>query len=182
MFDVTRISSLGDKKVVRYNEDGAPIGENEAKLKSFIGSATHYHVPITYMSWKSVPAELKDKIFTTVEAAFVIDPRSRKNDFQSAGISFRQFKNWLTTKYIMSHKDEPQLLQVPPEKYFFIEQNHWEEFVRSRLFETFQFVLSLLPKKPYRIWDVWFDIWCNAPLCLRGVSLFVSCKGLHKKL
>ncbi|TYK04871.1 putative serine/threonine-protein kinase nek2 [Cucumis melo var. makuwa] len=67
MFDVTRIRSLGDKKVVRYNEDGAPIGENGAKLKSFIGSATHYHVPITYMSWKSVPAELKDKIFTTVE-------------------------------------------------------------------------------------------------------------------
>ncbi|KAA0050004.1 putative serine/threonine-protein kinase nek2 [Cucumis melo var. makuwa] len=98
-------------KVVRYNEDGAPIGENGAKLKSFIGSATHYHVPITYMSWKSVPAELKDKIFTTVEAAFVIDPRSRKNILQTA---------------------------VPPEKYSFIEQNHWEEFVRSRLSETFQ--------------------------------------------
>ncbi|KAA0060814.1 putative serine/threonine-protein kinase nek2 [Cucumis melo var. makuwa] len=138
MFDVTRIRSLGDKKVVRYNEDGAPIGENGAKLKSFIGSATHYHVPITYMSWKSVPAELKDKIFTTVEAAFVIDPRSRKNVLQTAGISFRQFKNWLTTKYIIPHKDEPQLLQVPPEKYSFIEQNHWEEFVRSRLSETFQ--------------------------------------------
>ncbi|KAL0546359.1 hypothetical protein IC582_016267 [Cucumis melo] len=79
MFDVTRIRSLGDKKVVRYNEDGAPIDENGAKLKSFIGSATYYHVLITYTSWKSVPAELKDKIFTTVEAAFVIDPRSRKN-------------------------------------------------------------------------------------------------------
>ncbi|KAL0553572.1 hypothetical protein IC582_007472 [Cucumis melo] len=158
MFDVTRIRSLGDKKVVRYNEDGAPIGENGAKLKSFIGFATHYHVPITDMSWKSVPAELKDKIFTTVEAAFVIDPRSRKNVLQTAGISFRQFKNWLTTKYIIPHKNEPQLLQVPPEKYSFIEQNHWEEFVRSRLSETFQFVLSLLPKKPYRIWDVWFVI------------------------
>ncbi|KAA0052392.1 putative serine/threonine-protein kinase nek2 [Cucumis melo var. makuwa] len=105
MFDVTRIKSLGDKKVVRYNEDGAPIGENGAKLKSFIGFATHYHVPITYTSWKSVPAELKDKIFTTVE-----------------------FKSWLITKYIMSYKDEPQLLQVPPEKYSFIEQNHWKEF------------------------------------------------------
>ncbi|KAL0541536.1 hypothetical protein IC582_021588 [Cucumis melo] len=138
MFDVTRIRSLGDKKVVRYNEDGAPIGENRAKLKSFIGSGTHYHVPITYMSWKSVPAELKDKIFTTIEAAFVIDPRSRKNVLQTAGISFRQFKNWITTKYIIPHKDEPQLLQVPPEKYSFIEQNHWEEFVRSRLSETFQ--------------------------------------------
>ncbi|KAA0040159.1 putative serine/threonine-protein kinase nek2 [Cucumis melo var. makuwa] len=84
---VTRIRSLGDKKVVRYNEDGAPIGEDGAMLKSFIGSATHYHVPITYTSWKSVPVELKDKIFTTVEAAFVIDPRSRKNVLQTAGIS-----------------------------------------------------------------------------------------------
>ncbi|KAA0026062.1 putative serine/threonine-protein kinase nek2 [Cucumis melo var. makuwa] len=107
MFDVTPIRSLGDKKVVRYNEDGAPI-------------------------------ELKDKIFTTVEAAFVIDPRSRKNVLQTACISFRQFKNWLTTKYIMPHEDEPQLLQVSLEKYSFIEQNHWEEFVRSRLSETFQ--------------------------------------------
>ncbi|KAL0534502.1 hypothetical protein IC582_028793 [Cucumis melo] len=93
MFDVTRIRSLGDKKVVRYNEDEAPIGENGAKLKSSIESATHYHVPITYTSWKIVPAQLKDKIFTTVEAAFVIDPRSRKNVLQTAGISFHQFKN-----------------------------------------------------------------------------------------
>ncbi|KAL4016798.1 hypothetical protein IC575_024455 [Cucumis melo] len=93
MFDVTRIRSLGDKKVVTYNEDGAPIGENGAKLKSFIRSATHYHVPVTHTFWKSVPAKLKDKIFTTVEAAFVIDPRSRKNVLQTAGISFRQFKN-----------------------------------------------------------------------------------------
>ncbi|KAA0045347.1 hypothetical protein E6C27_scaffold316G001260 [Cucumis melo var. makuwa] len=67
MFDVTRIRSLGDKKVVRYNEDETRICENGAKLKSFIGSATHYHVPVTYTSWKSVPIELKDKIFTTVE-------------------------------------------------------------------------------------------------------------------
>ncbi|KAA0049840.1 hypothetical protein E6C27_scaffold1591G00370 [Cucumis melo var. makuwa] len=78
-------TSLGDKKVVKYNKDGAPIGENGAKLKSFIGSTTHYHVPITYTSWKSVPVKLKDKIFTTVEAAFVIDPRSRKNVLQTAG-------------------------------------------------------------------------------------------------
>ncbi|KAL0556753.1 hypothetical protein IC582_005269 [Cucumis melo] len=138
MLDVTHIRSLGDKKVVRYNEDRAPIGENGAKLKSFIGSATHYHVLITYTSWKTLPTELKDKIFTTVGAAFVVNPRSRKNVLQTAGISFRQFKNWLTMKDIMPHKDEPQLLQVPLEKYYFIEQNHWEKFVRSRLSKTFQ--------------------------------------------
>uniref|UniRef100_A0A9I9E795 Serine/threonine-protein kinase nek2 n=1 Tax=Cucumis melo TaxID=3656 RepID=A0A9I9E795_CUCME len=86
--------SLGDKKVVRYNEDGSPIGENGAKLKSFIG----LHLSL-----------IKDLEKT-----------------------FFKLQNWLTTKYIMSHKDEPQLLQVPPEKYSFIEQNHWEEFIRSR--------------------------------------------------
>ncbi|TYK27817.1 putative serine/threonine-protein kinase nek2 [Cucumis melo var. makuwa] len=43
----------------------------------------------------------------------------------------------------MLHKDEPQLLQVPPEKYSFIEQNHWEEFVRSWLSETFQDEISM---------------------------------------
>uniref|UniRef100_A0A9I9EKP5 Uncharacterized protein n=1 Tax=Cucumis melo TaxID=3656 RepID=A0A9I9EKP5_CUCME len=42
----------------------------------------------------------------------------------------------------MSHRDEPQLLQTPPEKYSFIKQNHWEKFVRSRLFETFQILLG----------------------------------------
>ncbi|TYK02471.1 putative serine/threonine-protein kinase nek2 [Cucumis melo var. makuwa] len=141
VLDAQQLNKLEEDIViplVRYNEDGASIGENGAKLKSFIRYATHYHVPITYTSWKSVPPELKDKIFTTVEAAFVIDPRSRKNILQTANISFRQFKNWLTTKYIMPHKDDLQLLQAPSEKYSFIEQNHWEEFVRSRLSETFQ--------------------------------------------
>ena len=71
MFDVTHIRSLGEKKVVRYNVDGTPIGENGAKLKSLIGSATHYHVPIIYTSWKSVPAKLKDKIFTIVEVYII---------------------------------------------------------------------------------------------------------------
>ncbi|TYK29669.1 putative polyprotein [Cucumis melo var. makuwa] len=109
-----------------------------------------FNVPVFKCDWvqnsggvRIDELELKDKIFTTVEAAFVIDPRSRKNVLQTAGISFRQFKNWLTTKYIMAHKDAPQLLQVPPEKYSFIEQNHWEEFVRSRLSETFQDEISM---------------------------------------
>ena len=46
----------------------------------------------------------------------------------------------------MPHKDEPQLLQVPPEKYSFIDQHHWAEFVRSRLYETFQVCYFLTNK------------------------------------
>ena len=32
MHDVTRIKSTGEKKVVEYNENGVPIGENGHKL------------------------------------------------------------------------------------------------------------------------------------------------------
>ena len=47
----------------------------------------------------------------------------------------------------MPHKDEPQLLQVPPEKYSFIDQHHWAEFVRSRLCVTFSLTIFLENRK-----------------------------------
>ena len=48
MFNVTRVRSEDERKVVKYNQDGIPIGENGAKLNSFIGSCVHYHIPIKY--------------------------------------------------------------------------------------------------------------------------------------
>lgn len=72
MFDVTRVRSEGERKIVEYNQDGVPISENGAKLNSFIGSCVHYHIPIHYPSWNYVPTELKDKIYTIVEVKLLI--------------------------------------------------------------------------------------------------------------
>ncbi|KAA0058937.1 hypothetical protein E6C27_scaffold98G001140 [Cucumis melo var. makuwa] len=102
MHDVTRIKSTGEKTVVEYNENGIPIGENGHKLQSFIGSCVHHHIPITHASWKG---------------AFVVDGRSKKAIMKTAGVSFRQFKSWLTTQYIIPFMDEPQLLIDPPSLY-----------------------------------------------------------------
>ncbi|KAL0554499.1 hypothetical protein IC582_008421 [Cucumis melo] len=68
MFDATRVRSECERKLVEYNGDGVPIGENGAKLNSFIGSCVHYHISIIYATWIDVPAELKEKIYTIVEA------------------------------------------------------------------------------------------------------------------
>ncbi|TYK04486.1 putative serine/threonine-protein kinase nek2 [Cucumis melo var. makuwa] len=107
MFDVTRIRSLGDKNVVKYNKDGAPICENRAKLKSFIGSATHYHVP---SSWKSVPAEMKDKIFTTVEEEFVRSRLSEtfqeKRQLQQDRRSKNKYNHRISRKGYVNLKEE----------------------------------------------------------------------------
>ncbi|TYK02903.1 transposase [Cucumis melo var. makuwa] len=128
----------GERKLVKYNEDGVPIGENGVKLNSFIGSCVHYHIPIIYATWIDVPAELKEKIYTIVEVAFIIDNRSRKRILKTAGTTFRQFKHWLTKKYILPFKNEPELLKRPPYMYSYIDQKHWEEFVKSRLCPHFE--------------------------------------------
>ena len=77
MFDVTHVRSEGERKLVEYNENGIPIGENGvklngAKLNSFIRSCVHYHIPVNYPSWTNVPTELKDKICTKVEVNLLI--------------------------------------------------------------------------------------------------------------
>ncbi|KAL0556296.1 hypothetical protein IC582_004808 [Cucumis melo] len=123
MHDVTRIKSTGEKTVVEYNENGIPIGENGHKLQSFIGSCVHHHIPITHASWKG---------------AFVVDGRSKKAIMKTAGVSFRQFKSWLTTQYIIPFMDEPQLLIDPPSLYaHIIDKPIWQEFVRSRMSSEF---------------------------------------------
>ena len=52
-------------------------------------------------------------------------------------MTWRNFKTTLTSKYILPHKDQPELLKHPPEGYDFIKQEHWDAFVRSRLSEEF---------------------------------------------
>ncbi|KAL4030956.1 hypothetical protein IC575_009211 [Cucumis melo] len=138
MFDVTRVRSECERKLVEYNEDVVPIRENGAKLNSFIGSCVHCHIPIIYVTWIDVPAELKEKIYTIVEAAFIIDNRYRKSILKTAGTTFRQFKHWLMKKYILPFKNEPKLLKRPPYMYSYIDKKQWEEFVRSRLCPHFE--------------------------------------------
>lgn len=67
MREITQCSSQGERKVVKYNDYGQPIGVNAAKLKSFIGVCVHYHVPITYATWKHVPNAIKENIFKLIQ-------------------------------------------------------------------------------------------------------------------
>ncbi|KAL0533264.1 hypothetical protein IC582_030480 [Cucumis melo] len=107
----------------------------------------HHHIPITHASWKVVPIELKEKICNMVEGAFVVDGRNKKAIMKTVGVSFRQFKSWLTTKYIIPFIDEPQLLIDPPSFYsHIIDTPVWQEFVRSRMSPEFQD--EILDKSP----------------------------------
>ncbi|KAL0539743.1 hypothetical protein IC582_023959 [Cucumis melo] len=58
---------------------------------------------------------------------------------KTAGVSFRQFKSWLKTQYIIPFMDEPQLLIDLPSLYaHIIDKLVWQEFVWSRMSSEFQ--------------------------------------------
>ncbi|KAL4025551.1 hypothetical protein IC575_013953 [Cucumis melo] len=140
MSEITRVSCDGHKRVVEYNELGQPIGESATKLKSFIRTTVRVHVPISYQSWKDVPTELKDKIYELIEGGFVVDPRSKKSILQNASVCFRNFKSSLTTKHVLPYKKDLEKLKDPPTEYSFIDREHWNRFVTSRLTEQFEMV------------------------------------------
>ncbi|KAA0035426.1 uncharacterized protein E5676_scaffold862G00180 [Cucumis melo var. makuwa] len=138
MKEITRARSEGRRLVIKYNEFGQPIGQNVTKLKSFIGTTVRFHVLITYFDWPMVPKEINDKIYELIEVEFVVDPRSKKSLIQNAGVCFRQFKYRLTTTYVLPFKDSVEKLKFSLNEYSFIEQEHWNEFVASRLKEDFR--------------------------------------------
>ncbi|TYK04463.1 uncharacterized protein E5676_scaffold409G00690 [Cucumis melo var. makuwa] len=138
MKEITRARSEGQKLVIQYNELGQAIGQNATKLKSFIGTTVRFHVPIIYSDWPTVPKEIKEKIFELIEVGFVVDPRSKKTIIQNAGVCFRQFKYRLTTIHVLPFLDDVEKLKFPPNEYSFIDQQHWTEFVASRLKEDFK--------------------------------------------
>lgn len=70
MHEITRDSSVGQRRVIEYNEDGQPIGVNATKLKSFIGMCVRHHVPIIYDNWKMVPSEIKEKIYNLIKVLY----------------------------------------------------------------------------------------------------------------
>ncbi|TYK31614.1 uncharacterized protein E5676_scaffold12478G00010 [Cucumis melo var. makuwa] len=143
MKEITRARSEGQRLVIEYNELGQPIGQNATKLKSFIGTTVRFHVSITYFNWPTVPKEIKDKIFELIEAGFVVDPRSKKIIIQNAGVCFRQFKYRLTTTYVLPFLDDVEKLKFMPNEYSFIEQQHWIEFIASRLKEDFKVSITI---------------------------------------
>ncbi|KAA0036820.1 putative serine/threonine-protein kinase nek2 [Cucumis melo var. makuwa] len=114
MKEITRARSEGQKLVIQYNELGQAIGQNATKLKSFIGTTVRFH------------------------AGFVVDHRSKKTIIRNAGVCFCQFKYRLTTTYVLPFLDDVEKLKFSPNEYSFIDQQHWTEFVASRLKEDFK--------------------------------------------
>eukprot|EP00261_Vitis_vinifera_P032239 XP_019073482.1 PREDICTED: uncharacterized protein LOC100854224 isoform X1 [Vitis vinifera] len=135
---ITKNRSKGIKLQVKYNLDGIFIGESTVHLTSYLGVLARTMVPIRYQTWHVVPKQLKHKLWDSIEGAFSLNPKSRRNCMLTIGKCFRSFKNMLTVKYILPFKDQSELLKKPPIQYIFIEDEDWTMFVKDRLSDRFK--------------------------------------------
>ncbi|PRQ24318.1 putative transposase, Ptta/En/Spm, plant [Rosa chinensis] len=138
MHRIVRQKLLGVRKNVEYNEKGQPHGKAAKEMQSYIGVLARTKIPITIPTWKKVDAESKNKLWESVELAFVLGPESKKMELSSAACKWREFKFRLTSQFILPFKEIRELLSSPPQEYNFIELADWKAFVSSRLYEDWE--------------------------------------------
>jgi ribosomal protein L3 len=88
------------------------------------------HVPITYLDWKKVPKELKDKVWTDIKKYFQYPPDQFNEDLCRghalfiASRALRTLRSRLNNNYVKKGK-------TPFEDYNFIKRHIWDEFVKK---------------------------------------------------
>ncbi|KAI8549163.1 hypothetical protein RHMOL_Rhmol06G0005000 [Rhododendron molle] len=71
------------------------------------------------------------------KTTFDVDQHSWKNVLSAIAANCRAFRKALT-RYIHAYKSDPDIISRPPAIYSFIEQEHWDAFVKHRLTKDFQ--------------------------------------------
>ncbi|XP_073269050.1 uncharacterized protein [Primulina huaijiensis] len=126
----------GIRKNVRFNKLRQPVGEFAGEMQSYIGVLVREKVKISYQTWKMVPDDVKDLIWESINLTYNVDQSWKKGCLNSANNKWRQFKSFLTQKFILSKRDNTEDLKEPP-TWFGITRDDWSSFVISRLSDDF---------------------------------------------
>ncbi|XP_040361933.1 uncharacterized protein LOC112164156 [Rosa chinensis] len=141
MVTMNRISRRlirGKRLKVECNAQGEPIGKAAKEMQSYIGVLARTRIPISIKDWRGVKLDEKDKIWESIEEAFVVPKEWKKLVITSAANKWREFKSKLTNWYIMPYLDNPELLEFPPDDYRSIDQHDWDKFVADRTTTKFK--------------------------------------------
>nr|XP_011465663.1 PREDICTED: uncharacterized protein LOC105351828 [Fragaria vesca subsp. vesca] len=123
---------------IECDDHGTPVGPNAKDMQSYIGVLARTTVPIIFDDWRNVDDEYKDKIWESIEEAYVIPKQCRKHVLKSASSKWRGFKSFLTTYYIVPFMETPEKLENPPDDYRCIPKLHWSLFVEDRVSGEFK--------------------------------------------
>ncbi|PRQ37919.1 putative transposase, Ptta/En/Spm, plant, transposase, Tnp1/En/Spm [Rosa chinensis] len=135
---ITKRLIHGRRMKVEFNAQGEPIGKAAKEMQSYIGVLARTKIPISIQDWREVDVDEKDKIWESIQDAFVVPKEWKKLVITSAANKWREFKSKLTKLYIIPYLETPEFLQFPPDDYRSIDQEDWDIFVADRTSHAFQ--------------------------------------------
>ncbi|KAF9601804.1 hypothetical protein IFM89_023335 [Coptis chinensis] len=119
----------GPRKLVEFNNDGQPIGENKVKYVTTIGKVAGMHIPITYCDWPTldtIDKNLKDKLWDCILEEFDLPPCRKGTTLYKINRAWKQRKSGLRCKwYDKFPTDVERKINVPP----LVKKEDWEQFV-----------------------------------------------------
>ncbi|KEH32920.1 TNP1-like protein [Medicago truncatula] len=126
----------GEKLPIEFQSNGLPSGENAKRFKLQVASFARECTSILISDWNSVPDATKDEIWKSITAKWDMpnDKIVKKKTISYAGERWKAFKYSLTSRYLF---DGENIDKSPMETYDFIDEDIWQEFIRTRAEPSF---------------------------------------------
>ncbi|XP_058115369.1 uncharacterized protein LOC131258227 isoform X2 [Magnolia sinica] len=121
----TSAQGSNTRKQVEFNQVGQPVGENAASFSTFLGQLTRTYCPIRYVDWRSIPAAVKDNIWSMIRDTYEIDVKYRSKVLQKVNKSLRNWKWELRKHYDRFDQDAERKRNCPKG----VKQEEWDSFV-----------------------------------------------------
>ncbi|XP_063940112.1 uncharacterized protein LOC108225480 isoform X2 [Daucus carota subsp. sativus] len=115
--DKVHTRSFEQRIVIGMNELGQPITENDkvlSELSSFLGTLAKRCVPLTYVTWRKVPKNLKETMWNYVKARYIIPDELESWAIETIHASWRGYKcRTKAAHYTAFETDEIRLQNRP---------------------------------------------------------------------
>nr|GEW75706.1 hypothetical protein [Tanacetum cinerariifolium] len=116
---------------VEFDDLGTATGANSGRFNTWfsiqVKSRISYH-----LEWNEVTDEMKDKLWLCTEETWNFTPSStaKTTHLKKANLIHGKFKSMLVTNYVRTNR-------LPFQKYPFMEDRHWIDFIASKSTEKF---------------------------------------------
>ncbi|XXG53685.1 hypothetical protein AAC387_Pa03g1743 [Persea americana] len=123
------LNNLQERIVIKLNEYNQPIGQTERLLSSYLGIIARdgQKAPINFVSWRRMPAEMKEEMWEVAQTKFDIAERAKKWVFSKLSHSWRNWKCELKRKYYNPFPTVQEQLQQCPNR---VNRRQWVSLVK----------------------------------------------------
>nr|XP_017228755.1 PREDICTED: uncharacterized protein LOC108192725 [Daucus carota subsp. sativus] len=116
--DKVHTRSFDKRIVIEMNDDFQPIAENDkvlSELSSFLGTLAKRCVPLTYVTWRHVPKNLRQTMWNYVKARYVIPDELENWVIETIHSSWKTYKSRTKAGLFTAYENDEMRLENRPD-------------------------------------------------------------------